>query len=143
MNKKVYHLTNPRNVEGIKENGLKCSDDGYVYVVEDVMYTNPYTSRKNNTFNEIACGQIFQDKYTAIEVDTDGLDVEGYDEGEYVCQWCYRIKADVIPTERLTFGKTYKSVPQTKVDRLLINLYKDGTNRPLVEKRSTFKANIS
>lgn len=141
MEKKFYHLTHPTKVDSIKNDGLKCSEDGYVYLVEDVFYTNPYTGKKENTFNEIACGQIFTDRYTAICVDTNGLDIEGYEEGEYICQWCYRVKTDCISPERLTIEKTYKTVPTNKMDKKLIQWYNNGLKhkRPLIAKDKAFK----
>lgn len=138
---KLYHITHPRNVDSIKKNGLKCSEDGYIYLVENKAFKHPNTCTPSNTFNEVAWCKV-TDKYVPIEVDTDGLLIEEYSEGEYIDKWCHCVKTSVISADRLTFGETFVTQPIFELDPKVLDLVPnhEELNIPLVEKDESVSA---
>ena len=109
--KRLYHISAPENIPTIMENGLKCDDDGFVYLFENKSIMNNKTGVVNLVSDCIANGQVFLDEYAMIEVSCNGIheEIEPDNVGEFSagCQW--RVKQDVIPAKYLSVYGFYKN----------------------------------
>jgi len=109
MRKKIfYHVTNPKNVKSIMKHGLKCDEEGNIFV-----FTDPFFA------NAIARDQCFLMKgYALLQIDARHL--EGSVEPDRVAEWPARfqriVKQDRIAPELINhlnnFSTIYKKPTQ-------------------------------
>lgn len=86
---KYYHITAPKNIDSILENGLRANADGDIFLFENKSIIRPYSifidenrewkmdeSKKSIALvaDIIAMGQVFLDEYAMFEVAREGID---------------------------------------------------------------------
>jgi hypothetical protein len=62
MKNKYFHLTNYENTEKIMQEGIKANKDGLIFVFTDMLVANT-----------IARDQVFTDRYSAFEINRNGI----------------------------------------------------------------------
>lgn len=65
---KYYHLTKPDNARPILEHGIKCSDDGFIYLVSEEQLSDICSS-----FDFVALYQLHIDEYQLFEIKQEGI----------------------------------------------------------------------
>ncbi len=93
--KKYYHVSTFKGYVGIMNDGLKASDDGYIYLLDNEGVATLMASRLHEPFVEHS--------YAFLEISTDGINGEiEFDESgldldtKYTNKYQYRVKQAVI-----------------------------------------------
>lgn len=103
----MYHITEVENLESILEEGLKCNEDGEIFVFENKsIHCNGII---NNIADMIAFNQIFLEEYVMIEIDEDGFESELIpdDVAELSHKQQWYVKQKIIAPEFLDHYGTY------------------------------------
>jgi len=112
--RKLYHITNPENKESILKYGIKCSDDGYIYLVSEEKLSDLCSS-----FDFVAAFQLHILEYQIFEISETGiggkLTKEIIDGAESSCQ--FQLKQQRIKNNHITDCGTRK-VNDTVADNL-------------------------
>ena len=97
----MFHITNSKNVESIKKNGLKAGEDGYVYLFDGVDVSKPEWDGEYVPIDSaIAINQVGLLNYTMCVINTEGLELEQDIVGEFTAKYQFRVLGD-IPKEKI------------------------------------------
>ncbi len=72
--KKYWHISPVENKENILSEGIKCSEDGYVYMITSLEEGIDLFDVKVSMPDMIAFNQVFLNKYDLYEIDAEGLE---------------------------------------------------------------------
>lgn len=79
VERKYYHITDPKNIQSIRENGLKANEEGNIFLFENKSIGYPTKEGKTAIVylaDHIAQNQIFLKKYAMFEISSKGIEGE-------------------------------------------------------------------
>lgn len=101
MSKYLYHVTSRNAAKAILRYGLKCGEDGHIYLFDhtQVRISNHY--KYIRVVDQIMCNQIDLDSGVILRVDTQGItsDILPDNVAEFTARWQYRVKQTLIEHE--------------------------------------------
>ena len=106
----LSHLAYVEDLDAILKDGLKCDPDGYVYLFEDVDYTDPI-GVKANVRDHIALNQMGAFHEVALlKINVEGWlsKLEPDKIAESSAKFQHRIKIDVITPDRIVSSEIIK-----------------------------------
>lgn len=101
MNKETrlyYHITKPENEKTILRTGIKCDEDGNIFLFENVAVGAKDGIAHVAVSDMIAANQIFLKSFVMFEIDPAGFscDLIPDDVGEYTARWQWILRQDKI-----------------------------------------------
>ena len=118
--KKLYHVTTFDRAKSILSDGLIAnygesinsglSEDGYIYLFENVSYKHPISGEFVYVADDIAMNQLFiNGEYVMLEIDTDGIngELEHDDVGELAAFAQWKVKQDKIDKQYINVFGVY------------------------------------
>ena len=106
---KYYHITNPSNKDSILKDGLKCNEEGEIFLFENKSIK--IDNSIHYVSDLIAKNQIFLTEYAMFEIDLKGIEQplinDNVAETSSSLQWI--AKQPIIKLEHINFFGYYKT----------------------------------
>ena len=109
--KKYWHISPIENKDNILSEGIKCSEDGYIYMITSLEERIDLFDVKVSMPDMIAFNQVFLKKYDLYEIDAEGLDRKTQPDNvaEMFSDLQKRVKQNVIQPKYVKYLGTFET----------------------------------